>query len=173
MKKFIYKLLLAEKSPSKLALSFCFGIFIALTPVIPVIPVQTLLVFVLSWLFRLNTTVTFATTYLVNNPLTMIPIWFIDYRFGSWLFNNVLKIDMTKYNPHWLDSLSAYLSKYVDLTKITGGSSLCLWCLIIGGLVLPLILSVALYPIMKVVFSFLIKKFNRENESDNENHSAE
>lgn len=172
MKKFIYKLIASEKSVTKLALSFCFGVFIACTPVMPLIPVQTLLIFLLSWLFKLNTTVTFATVYLINNPFTMIPIWFLDYMFGFWLLNKVLKIDMIKYNPQWIDSFSAYLSKYVDLAKITGGDSLCLWCLIIGGLVLPLILGLVLYPIMKIVFSFLIKKIDHNIENSNENYSA-
>jgi len=173
MKKFIYQLINAEKSVTRLALSFSFGVFIAWTPVIPLIPVQTLMIFFFSWLFRLNTTVTFATVYLINNPLTMVPICCADYLFGSWLLNSVLKIDMMPYNPHWADSLSAFLGKYVDFTKVTGGGTLCVWYLIIGGIVLPLILSLLLYPIMRVVFSFLIKKLepNREN-SINENYNS-
>jgi len=108
MKKFIYKLISSEKSVTKLSLSFCFGVFIAWTPVIPLIPVQTLLIFLFSWLFKLNTTVTFATVYLINNPFTMIPICFADYVFGSWLLNSILKIDLMPYNPKWINSFSDF-----------------------------------------------------------------
>jgi len=172
MKKFFYKLISSEKSVAKLALSFCFGVFIAWTPVIPLIPVQTLLIFVFSWLFRLNTTVTFATVYLINNPFTMIPICFVDYLFGSWLLNSVLKIDVMKYNPAWVDGFSAFLCKYVDLSRVTGGGPLCFWCLIVGGLVLPLILSLVMYPIMRVVFSLLIKKLEHKPGNIDENYNA-
>lgn len=171
MKKFFYKLISSEKSVSKLALSFCFGNFIAWTPVIPLIPVQTLLIFIFSWLFRLNTTVTFATVYLINNPFTMVPIAFIDYLFGSWVVNNVLKVDLMPYNPAWIDSFSAFLCRYIDLNRITSGGSLCLWCLVIGGITLPLLLSLILYPIMRFIFSFLIKKLDRTRET-NENYNA-
>lgn len=172
MKKFIYKLISSEKSPQKLASSFCCGIFIAWTPVIPVIPVQTFLIFLLSWFFRLNTTVTFATVYLINNPITMIPICVADYMFGSWLLNKLLNINMLPYNPHWIDSFSAFLNKHIDLARVTGGGPLCLWYLVIGGLVLPIILSIVMYPIMRVAFSYLIKKLGRHTENTYENHST-
>lgn len=172
MKKFFYKLISSEKSVQKLALSFCVGNFIAWTPVMPLIPIQTILIFIFSWLFKLNTAVTFATVYLINNPFTMVPIAFIDYLFGCWLMNCVFKIDLMSYNPAWVDSFSAALSKYIDLSRITSGGSLCFWCLIIGGIVLPLILSLILYPIMRLVFSLLIKKLDHNREKIDENYNT-
>lgn len=172
MKKFLYKLISSERSVPKLALSFCVGNFIAWTPVVPLMPVQTLLIFLFSWLFRLNKAVTFATVYLINNPLTMIPIACIDYVLGSWITRTILKLDLMPYNPSWIDSFSVFLSKYIDLNAITGGESLCFWSLVIGGTIPPLILSILLYPIMRVIFSLLIKNVDHTTEKTDENNNT-
>ena len=165
IKNFFLKLILEESALKKLTLSFCFGNFIAWSATIPL---QTPLIFLFSWLFRLNTKVTFATVYLISNPLTIVPIYAIDYAFGNWFLNTFLKIDTIKYNPAFAQTFSNFLNRYIDLSRILSGSSFCFWCLIIGGVVLPIILSIILYPIMKVVFNKLIKLYknnvkNREN----------
>lgn len=156
------KLLSADQSVERLALSFCLGNFIAWTPTIPF---QTPLIFVLSWALRLNTTVTFITSYTINNPITMVPIYVIDYFFGHWLLNTILKIDAEKYNPSWIEKFNAFLSKYIDLGKCAGTSTFCFWCLVIGGLTLALILSLILYPIMKLIFKRLVSRLNKKTHN--------
>jgi uncharacterized protein (DUF2062 family) len=158
VKKILFNLVLAEKSVTKLTLSFCLGNFIAWSATIPL---QTPLIFLLSWLFRLNTTVTFTTVYLINNPFTMIPIYVADYIFGNWLLNSFLGLSMQDYNPSWANNFSIWLSKYIDLTPYVGKVGFCFWCLIIGGLILPLILSIIFYPIMRPIFSFLVNKIHK------------
>lgn len=64
-----------------------------------------------------------------------------------------------------------FLSKHINLGRITGGDSLCFWYLVVGGITLPLILSLALYPVMRLLFSFLIKKFDK-TEIANENYNT-
>ncbi len=155
------KLLLAERSCERLAASFCVGTFIALTPTIPL---QTPLLFAVSWLCGLNAGVTFAAVYLINNPLTMIPIYVIDYAVGVWFFN-ALGIAASQYNPSWVSTVNAYLSRYIDINKYLG-SDFCLWCLLVGGLLFALMVSVPLYPLLKracmSISRELEKKKNRE-----------
>lgn len=158
VKKILFNLILSEKSVTKLTLSFCLGNFIAWSATIPL---QTPLIFLLSWLFRLNTTVTFTIVYLINNPFTMVPIYVADYIFGNWLLNSVLGLSMQDYNPSWTNNFIVWLSKYIDLTPYFGQAGFCFWCLIIGGLILPLILSVILYPIMRLIFGFLVNKIHK------------
>ncbi len=158
IKNIFYNLVSIERSAKKLTQSFCLGSFIALTPTIPL---QTPLIFVFSWLFGLSAKVTFVSVYLINNPITMLFIYVADYKFGDWLLNTVLKLDMEQYNPVWTDKFSIFLNKYISLEKYLGGSVLCFWCFIIGGIVLPLLASIVLYFIMYPIFKKLIGTENK------------
>ncbi len=139
------KLLLKEQNISRLSASFCLGTFIALTPTIPL---QTPLTVALSWLFGLNIGVAVAALYIVNNPFTMIPIYVAGYAIGVWFFKTVVGIDLLQYNPWWIDKFNAFLSKYIDVEKYLG-AELCFWCLLLGGLLLGLMISLPLYPLLK------------------------
>lgn len=162
-KKFLLKLVGQEKSVEKLTISFCVGNFIAW---LPIIPLQTPLIFIVSSIFGLNTAVVFATVYIINNPFTLIFIYIAGYAFGNWL-SNMLHLDLSKYNPSWVEQFSVFLSKYIDLSKILGKSAFCFWCLMIGGFFLSLILSIILYPIMKKIFAKLV-----QSASEYENNFA-
>jgi uncharacterized protein (DUF2062 family) len=159
IKKILFKLVLAERSAHKLALSFCVGNFIALSPTIPL---QTPLAFLLSWIFRLNPTVVVTSLYLINNPFTMVPIYVINYMFGKWLFEKVLGLNLIQYNPSWVQGFNNFLSKYIDLSNYVGGSGLCMWCLLAGGCLLSLLISIALYPWIKRVFIKLLAQMEKK-----------
>lgn len=158
IKNKFYQIALAEKSVEKLTLSFCLGNLIAWSPIIPL---QTPLIFILAWLFGLNATVTFISVYLINNPITLLPIYVIDYFFGVWLFDSVLKLNLIHYNPSWMDKFNSYIGQYIDFKKYTGEGAFCFWCLILGGIILGFIISLIMYPIMKHVFKKLIEKIEK------------
>ena len=44
---------------------------------------------------RLNTAIVFAAVYVINNPLTLVPIYIMDYAVGSWFFTRLLGIRFT------------------------------------------------------------------------------
>jgi len=156
IKKFFINILIEEQNAKKLALTFCLANFIAWSATVPF---QTPLLLLLSKIFKLNSKIIFTLVFIINNPLTIIPIYLLDYNFGSWLFNSVLKINIIKYNPTWAEKFSNFLNKYINLSKIIGESHFCFWCLIIGSLILPIIINIFLYPILKKMFSTLIKKY--------------
>lgn len=157
IKKILYKLVLAERSPTKLALSFSLGTFLAFSPFLGL---QTWLAFPLCWISGLNVTVTLTTLYVISNPFTMIPIIISGYMFGSWLFNSVMNLDMIRYNPKWVDSFLGFLARYViDLKKYLG-TQLCFWCYVFGATILAVTISLILYPIMKRVFTHIVRKIH-------------
>ncbi len=143
LRKKFEELLLKEKSIHVLAASFCMGTFIALTPTIPL---QTWLLLGLAWPLRLNIAVAMAALYLVNNPLTMIPIYVIGYALGMWL-SRLVGIDLLRYNPWWVERFNEFLSSYVDISTYLG-TDICFWCLIIGGTLFALMVSIPLYPLL-------------------------
>lgn len=145
LRKKFEQLLLKERSVSRLSASFCFGTFIALTPTIPL---QTWIVVGVGWLLGLNVGVAIAALYLINNPFTIIPIYVIGYALGMWFFNRVVGIDLLRYNPWWIDRFNSFLSQYIDVKKYFG-AELCFWCLMIGGVLFALMVTIPLYPLLK------------------------
>ncbi len=144
IKEFLKKLISFEKCPQKLALSFCMGSYIAFSPFLFF---HTAMIFAFSWLFRLNTAVTFATAYFVNNPISMTAVYTADYAFGSWLFYDMLGINLRLYDPCWVQYLNHIFEKKIGIALP------CFWSFMIGGNILAITISVILYPIMKTVFS--------------------
>ncbi len=153
----IQKMILAERSPHKLALSFCFGNMIAWSPTIPF---QTPLILVLCPILGLKTTVSFITLYIVSNPVTILPIYVADYLFGVW-FLTKLGIPLAQYNPSWAESFSAFLNKYVSLEKYLGSPEFYFWGFICGGIILPIATSIIIYPFARLVFGYLVNRMVR------------
>lgn len=154
-------LLLKERSVHKLSASFCLGTFIALTPTIPL---QTPLVMAVGWLFGLNIGVAVAALYIVNNPITLLPIYVTGYALGVWFFNKIVGIDLIPYNPWWVERFNTFLSQYVDMKNYIG-TELCLWYLLGGGFLLATIISVPLYPILTRVLSRLALQLEKQKVS--------
>lgn len=74
-------LLSLNDSKEKLALSFAVGVFISISPFLGF---HTILAIVLSYLFKLNKVATIIGT-LFNNPWTMLPVYYIDYKIGAFI----------------------------------------------------------------------------------------
>lgn len=133
------KLLLSERTPSKLAFACSVGIFIAFWPFIGI---HWLLTIVLAWAFRINIAVVYAAAHVVNNPFTMIPIYLAGYATGIFITNGIFGVDLLAYNPSWMEWLNLKLS-------CLGIPNLSLWAFLIGGHVLGLVLAlIAYYPLL-------------------------
>jgi len=141
LKKFVYE----ERSPQKLALSFCIGCYIAFSPFLFL---HTAMVFGLVWLFGLNFPVTLAASAL-NNPWSLVPIYMADYVFGCWLVHKVMKIEYLMASPTWMNSINNFCETTLGIAKP------CLWSFMIGGNLLGIAVSIVLYPIMKKLFEKL------------------
>jgi uncharacterized protein (DUF2062 family) len=156
-KKILDKLLLAERSAQKLTLSCCLGLYMAFSPYITL---QTWLIFPFSWLLGLNATVAMITLYTVSNPVTFVPIVITSYLTGQILLESVLGIDMIAYNPSWMQAFNDFLSQYIDIAKYLG-TNLCFWCFMVGGNIAGIIIALCAYPLMKPMFTKLVKQFEK------------
>lgn len=146
---YLKNLALKERSPHKLALSFCVGIYVAFFP-IPL--THTPLAFLLSWLMHLNIPMTVAITHIVHNPWAIVPIYYSGYLVGDWLLHGALKCDTFSLNPSWMCLVNDYLAKYLGMSDIS------LVAFIVGGNLLGLTLGIVLYPIMKYIFTKYLAK---------------
>lgn len=143
IRSLVKQLMNQERSPHKLALTACLGIFIAISPLIGA---HTLMTILFGWMWELSIPAVFAVSFFVNNPWTMLPIYSFDHFFGKWLFG-VLCIDHASCDPLWMGSLNAFLEHH------TGISGLSLSAFLIGGNLLAVAISVMLYPLMKRIFT--------------------
>ena len=142
-KNFFEKLVLKERSPRVLALSFCFGVFVAFSPFVCF---HTIMILVCCWLFSMNLAVCLASTWLVNNPWTMIPVYWTNYIFGDWFLTKFFKLDPLTLNPSWMGYINNFMCKYTGLAGIS------FWSFMIGGNLLGLAISVMMYPVVKLIF---------------------
>ena len=115
LSNFFARLVLQEKSAYKLAASCALGAYIAFSPFVGL---HTVMVFAFSWLFALNSAVTWAVSVAINNPWTMMPVYGVDYLVGDWC------------------------AQYFGITLPAG------WAFLIGGNLLGLLIGVMLYPIV-------------------------
>lgn len=152
IKQCIDHLLSLEKSPQKLAMSCCLGIFIGTSSLLGI---QTWVAIFLSWLFGVNALLVLAVLYIVNNPFTMAPIIVADYAIGHWIIERWMGVDLVAYNPSWMywidDKIGSIIYQYLGIT------TLCFWCYIFGGILFALLCSVPLYPFLKFFFARKIK----------------
>lgn len=135
-----------EQSSSRLALAFCIGNYIAFSPFIGF---HGLMAIVFSWLSGLNFAIMFAAAYGINNLATAIPIYGADYFFGYWLTHTILHADLNFLNPWWLINFHIFCQNKIGIPLP------CMWSFLIGGNVLGIITSIALYPLCKYMFDTL------------------
>jgi len=147
--KFFKRFVSTDQSAHMLSLSFCMGNYIAFSPYIGF---HTIMIFLFSWLFKLNPGVTFAAAYGINNIWTAIPVYTADYLFGYWLVHNILHLNVAAWNPAWMESIGTFCKTYL------GFSNPCIWSFLIGGNLLGIISSILLYPLLKYIFTKIINE---------------
>ena len=139
------KMILAERTPSKLAIASSVGIFIAFSPFIGF---HWLITIFFAWLFRLNIGVIYIASHIVNNPLTMIPLYLADYAVGNFIAD-YFGFNLLPYNPSWMNWLNLKLSCLAI-------PNLSLWTFLIGGHILGLLVALIMYPILIRFYKYVL-----------------
>lgn len=140
------KFLLGERTPYKLAVACTLGVFIAFSPLIGL---HWLLTIILAWIFSVNVAVVYAAAHVVNNPLTMVPLYLGDYTVGLWVCDKLFHSNLVKYNPSWMQWLNVKLS-------CLGIPNISLWAFIIGGHLVAIVASIIAFPLLIRFFKKII-----------------
>lgn len=156
IRKFFISLFDQDQSPEQLAAAFCVGNYIAFSPFFGFHGVMVVL---FSWLMGLNFAIMFAAAYGINNIWTAIPIYTADYLFGHWLLHTVFNVPVALYTPDWLESISQAFAHYTSLAKP------CMISFLVGGNVLGIITSLALYPIIVRICRVIRRSKTQKMES--------
>jgi uncharacterized protein len=124
-------------SPARQAFSVSCGVYIAFSPFVGL---HTLMTICLAWAFRLNGVVMMGVSWLINNPLTMVPVYLIDYLVGLKIVG-WLGIENSQ-NPVWMQSINDFLKAQLNLPEIS------VWAFLIGGNILGIVAGIVIYPIV-------------------------
>ena len=81
-KYYYLKFLRLQGDPHSLALGVAIGLFVGITPTIPL---HTALIIILAWLLRGNFLAALIAATAISNPLTWLPQYYLSWRLGNWL----------------------------------------------------------------------------------------
>lgn len=144
-----------------IALGTAIGMFIGMTPTVGI---QMIIVMIVAFLtkpfFHFNRVAALITVY-ISNPLTMVPIYYLDYKVGCIFFeSHYTMADFEKILEY-----ESFAGWWETITNLFVGVGLPL---IVGSLVVAVVCSLPTYPVMR----FLLKRFHRRRPRDNKASAA-
>ena len=134
-------ILLIEDTPHSIALGTAVGMFIGMTPTVGI---QMIIVIVFAYLvkpvFTFNRMAALITVY-ISNPVTMVPLYWFDYKVGSLFFEGTSTRKDFENVLHY-ETFSEWWETIVHLFVGIGVP------LVVGSLVVATILGAVTYPLM-------------------------
>lgn len=126
------RILRLQGDPHTLARGVAIGLFIGVTPTIPL---HSILILMFAFLLRGNPIAGLLSSWLVSNPLTFLPQYYLSWRIGKLLTETDLSwsrinevIVLFSSGASFKESLAAlgHLSKEAIFTLVLGGSLLAI-----------------------------------------------
>lgn len=151
-KYYYLKLLRLKGSPHALSLGASIGVFIGITPTIPL---HTLVILLLALLTRSSFIAGLITSWIVCNPLTYVPIYYFSLKIGN---------AVTPFTLNWekirlvLDSLLSDASLPDKFQVLINLGYEAIIVMLIGGTLLALPFGIASY----YIFYYAIVKYRRK-----------
>ncbi len=157
--------LMLDDTPHSIALGTAIGMFIGMTPTVGI---QMLLVmafaFVTSRFLHFNRMAALITVY-ISNPITVLPIYWLDYQIGSMIVGGTLSYEtlagILEYN-----SIREWWATIVALFVEIGVP------LVIGSLIVASIASAITYPIIWYLLSTMRRGYSKKRHSHGERVAA-
>ena len=146
------KFIRLKGDPSSLARGVAVGTFIGVTPTIPF---HVILALTFSLLFRGSKVAAVLATFVVSNPVTFLPQYYLSWQIGNWLLPG----------KHSWEEISELIKLIVNrarfneiLAAFTHVSINSLSVLIGGGIILAIPFAIVFYCLSYLFFTTLQKK---------------
>jgi uncharacterized protein (DUF2062 family) len=144
-----------QGDPREIARGVAIGVFIGITPTIPL---HTILILIIAFLLRAGKIAGLLASCVVSNPLTFFFQYFLAWRIGTWLL---------PYDLSWerIQSVMAVISGHsnfktsLDALGKLGGESIMV--MLAGGVILALPFTIASYFLSLSFFTSLRQKKNK------------
>ncbi|MEN8198960.1 MAG: DUF2062 domain-containing protein [Thermodesulfobacteriota bacterium] len=158
--RFIYlRFLRLRGDPHTLARSLSFGAFVG---IIPLMPVQTIILIPLAMLLGLNTIAALIAAAVVSNPLTFVPQYYICWWVGNLIFPGRVSWEQLKNTIHHISQQD--LLEAIYSTTHLGFQTLSV--ILTGGFILGLLL-------LPVSYFFSLKFFVKVQTARLKKHRLE
>ena len=151
-KYYYLRFLRLQGDPHSLALGVAIGLFVGITPTIPL---HTVLIITLAWPLRGNILAALIAATAISNPLTWLPQYYLSWRVGSWLLPGHLSWSRIQSTLHLITSDTGFKQSLAHLGKLgleAGG------VMLLGGILLAIPFTCAGYFLTFKFFSALRRK---------------
>ena len=136
LRSMIKKLVGSSDDPGTVARGFAVGVFVAFSPFVGF---HGAMVILLAFLFRGNRIAAFISSTFICNPITLLPVLYIDFRLGK------LVLGLETFFPENLHTLKDILQ----------AGSQVVWPLFVGGHLIGLVLALLCLPLAYFIFIWL------------------
>lgn len=149
------RILRLKGDPYSLARGVAIGMGVG---ILPIVPLQTLIILILSPLLRGNSIAGILAGLLVSNPLTMVPQYYLSWKIGNMIYPVDLTWSRIKETLEFAISGSNYASLGERLTAFghLGYESIAI--LVLGGVILAIPLVLVSYPLALRLFLTIHRK---------------
>lgn len=154
----LWQILALEDTDHSKALGVSIGMFIGMTPTVGIQMILVMVTAVLtSRLFQFNRVAALLTVY-ISNPLTMLPIYWMDYKVGTLFFSGNATRDQFRQILEY-DGFEQWWQTILGLFVTIGTP------LIVGSLIVATTCSLLTYPIMRWLLHQIPKRKNLDDNS--------
>lgn len=160
-KKFIVRLLELDDTPKEIARGIAIGVFLAMTPTVGI---QMVSIAVLCTIFRGNR-LGGVTMAWISNPLTIVPIYWLDYVIGSMILRTpivgreqIARIVDVK-STGMFDMFFEFLGNLGTMTVNLAGP------MFLGGAIVGVVCAIPAYYIFLPLFTKWKAAFTKDKES--------
>jgi uncharacterized protein len=151
-KYYYLKFLRLQGDPHSLALGAAIGLFVGITPTIPL---HSALIIILAWLLRGNIVAALIAAMAISNPLTWLPQYYFCWRVGNWLLPGQLSWQRIQTILEVFGSDAGFKQSLTSLGQL-GLEAIAV--MLVGGILLAIPFTCAGYFFTFKFFSILRKK---------------
>lgn len=148
-KTYITQIFAGEYSTHLIVQSCSLGIFIACSPLLGI---QTIVACAACRALALSIPITLLMLNIINNPLTMVPIIWIDYATGAYIFSNIFPMNLAQFEPAWSQKITDYCMQAIGSTS--GAPTSFFGNYVVGGFIFAALCTLCAYPILKLLTAY-------------------
>lgn len=154
------KLLRLQGDPETLARGVAIGVFVGITPTLPL---HTVLALLFSYLLGGNPLAALLAAATISNPFTLVPQYYLCWKVGNWVLPGHLswhKIRMVMAVVH------SDLGFSESLRSLGRLSTEAVTVLLLGGVILALPTAIIAYPLSRRLFTAIRTKRHQKHVLD-------
>ncbi|MEM7167044.1 MAG: DUF2062 domain-containing protein [Planctomycetota bacterium] len=140
-RQFIQRVAQINDTPESIALGATLGMFIAMTPTVGI---QMILIVILNTIVRANRLAGVVMVY-VSNPITMIPIYWVDYIVGVKLVGQGEALDREHFTAVF-EEFADHAGKWDWLAALSSLNTAVIVPTCVGGVFLGILCAIPVYP---------------------------